>query len=237
MKNKLNKSNEQGFTIIEVLIVLAIAALILLIVFLAIPALQRSQRNNGRTSEATRFSTDLTNFVGSNNGNLPGLECSTPNDLCASTDATSLQSNFGTWHSLALTTTPAVGGTSLYLSTTTSSGGGLLYGMTQTVTAATKTLASSYSTAAQQFDGATVGTLLPNNTITVFNPTYSTSLPNLYIAGNQTDALAVFDGYKCGNGGKTTMTLTVGTSTNIALVYTAENGANKYWNYICVQSQ
>jgi prepilin-type N-terminal cleavage/methylation domain-containing protein len=78
MKKNIKQSNEKGFTIIEVLIVLAIAALILLVVFLAVPGLQRAQRNNGRTSEATRLATAITNFIGNNQGNLPGYTGTTP---------------------------------------------------------------------------------------------------------------------------------------------------------------
>lgn len=62
------KSNEKGFTIIEVLIVLAIAGLIMLIVFLAIPALQRNQRNNARNSEASRIQGLVTECLSNRNG-------------------------------------------------------------------------------------------------------------------------------------------------------------------------
>lgn len=51
----LKKSNQKGFSIIEVLIVLAIAGLIMLIVFLAVPALQRNARNNDYSAEANRY--------------------------------------------------------------------------------------------------------------------------------------------------------------------------------------
>jgi prepilin-type N-terminal cleavage/methylation domain-containing protein len=67
----LSKS-KTGFTIIEVLIVLAIAGLILLVVFLAVPALQRSARNNGRRSDASRISAQVSDFESNQSGSLPG---------------------------------------------------------------------------------------------------------------------------------------------------------------------
>ena len=66
-KNKLQK----GFTIIEVMIVLAIAGLILVVVLIAIPQLQRNQRNQARQSVASRIVTEINNFAGNNNGDLP----------------------------------------------------------------------------------------------------------------------------------------------------------------------
>jgi prepilin-type N-terminal cleavage/methylation domain-containing protein len=63
MLSKLKKSNNEGFTIIEVMIVLAIAALILLIVFLAIPALQRNSRNTQRRSGVANFTGNLNNAI------------------------------------------------------------------------------------------------------------------------------------------------------------------------------
>ena len=64
----LKKSNQKGFSIIEVLIVLAIAGLIMLVVFLAVPALQRNARNNARQSEASVLSTAINDCVTNNNG-------------------------------------------------------------------------------------------------------------------------------------------------------------------------
>src|ERR1700710_2002336 len=71
MLKKLQKSNSEGFTIIEVMIVLAIAGLILLIVFLAVPALQRSSRNTQRKNDASAISGAIANYIGNNNGKLP----------------------------------------------------------------------------------------------------------------------------------------------------------------------
>jgi prepilin-type N-terminal cleavage/methylation domain-containing protein len=73
MLSKLKKSDNKGFTIIEVMIVLAIAGLILLIVFLAVPALQRSSRNTSRKSDAGRVSAAVSDYVSNNQGKLPGL--------------------------------------------------------------------------------------------------------------------------------------------------------------------
>ena len=69
MKKLQNRS--EGFTIIELLIVLAIAALIILIVLIAVPQLQRNQRNTARQSIAGRIVTEVNNYAGNNNGNLP----------------------------------------------------------------------------------------------------------------------------------------------------------------------
>jgi len=71
MLTKLRKSKSEGFTIIEVMIVLAIAALILLIVLLAVPALQRSARNNQRKADVTAVTSEISTFLGNNNGTLP----------------------------------------------------------------------------------------------------------------------------------------------------------------------
>src|ERR1700683_3225791 len=71
MLSKLNKTNNKGFTIIEVMIVLAIAGLILLIVFLAVPALQRSSRNTQRKNDVAQVESSISNYVSNNNGTLP----------------------------------------------------------------------------------------------------------------------------------------------------------------------
>lgn len=68
LANKLK--NQRGFTIIEVLIVLAIAGLIVLILFLAVPPLQRMSRNNGRTSDVSRISAAVNEFVANNQGQV-----------------------------------------------------------------------------------------------------------------------------------------------------------------------
>jgi len=67
----LKKSNQKGFTIIEVLIVLAIAGLIMLIVFLAVPALQRNSRNTQVRNGASAVLSTANEFVANNNGTLP----------------------------------------------------------------------------------------------------------------------------------------------------------------------
>ena len=64
----LKKTNQKGFTIIEVLIVLAIAGLIMLVVFLAVPALQRNSRNNGRQNDATRVASAVSDWTANNQG-------------------------------------------------------------------------------------------------------------------------------------------------------------------------
>lgn len=61
----------KGFTIIEVVLVLAIAGLIFLMVFIALPALQRSQRDTQRRDDMARFSSQLSQYMANNNGNVP----------------------------------------------------------------------------------------------------------------------------------------------------------------------
>lgn len=65
------KSNQRGFTIIEVVLVLAIAGLIFLMVFLALPALQRSQRDTDRKTAASRFMAQIVNYQSNNQGSVP----------------------------------------------------------------------------------------------------------------------------------------------------------------------
>ena len=67
----LKKSNQKGFTIIEVLIVLAIAGLIMLIVFLAVPALQRNSRNTQRKNDASAYMGAVSEWMNNNNGKVP----------------------------------------------------------------------------------------------------------------------------------------------------------------------
>jgi prepilin-type N-terminal cleavage/methylation domain-containing protein len=71
MLNRLKKTNDKGFTIIEVMIVLAIAGLILLIVFLAVPALQRNARNTQRKNDAAGISAAVNEYTNNNNGQAP----------------------------------------------------------------------------------------------------------------------------------------------------------------------
>jgi prepilin-type N-terminal cleavage/methylation domain-containing protein len=71
MLSKLQKSNNKGFTIIEVMIVLAIAGLIILIVLLAIPALQRNGRNTALKNDASAISAGVSEFSSNNDGASP----------------------------------------------------------------------------------------------------------------------------------------------------------------------
>ena len=66
-----NKSQRDGFTIIEVVLVLAIAGLIFLMVFVALPALQRSQRDTQRRDDMARFMSQLSQYQSNNNGKVP----------------------------------------------------------------------------------------------------------------------------------------------------------------------
>jgi prepilin-type N-terminal cleavage/methylation domain-containing protein len=73
MLSKLKKSDNKGFTIIEVMIVLAIAGLILLIVFLAVPALQRNSRNTQRKSDVGRVGSAATSIISNGSGGMASL--------------------------------------------------------------------------------------------------------------------------------------------------------------------
>ncbi len=71
LQNLKKKSQDKGFTIIEVMIVLVIAAVIILIVFLAVPALQRNSRNNQRKNDAGRVSSAITEWKTNHNNASP----------------------------------------------------------------------------------------------------------------------------------------------------------------------
>ncbi|HVI60884.1 MAG TPA: prepilin-type N-terminal cleavage/methylation domain-containing protein [Candidatus Saccharimonadales bacterium] len=71
MLNKIKRSRNDGFTIIEVMIVLAIAALILLIVLLAVPALQRNSRNTAIKNDASAITAAVSEFGSNNEGATP----------------------------------------------------------------------------------------------------------------------------------------------------------------------
>src|ERR1700757_766377 len=64
----------RGFTIIEVVLVLAIAGLIFLMVFIALPALQRGQRDAQRKQDLSRISVQMTNYLSSSRGAIPGSD-------------------------------------------------------------------------------------------------------------------------------------------------------------------
>ena len=70
MSSKL-KTQEKGFTIIEVLIVLAIAGLIVLVVFLAVPALQRNSRNTQRKNDVSGLAGTYQEVINNANGTNP----------------------------------------------------------------------------------------------------------------------------------------------------------------------
>ncbi len=79
MLNKLKKSDNKGFTIIEVMIVLAIAGLIILIVLLAVPALQRNGRNTAIKNDASAITAAVSEFNSNNEGRSPTNPPSTQN--------------------------------------------------------------------------------------------------------------------------------------------------------------
>lgn len=65
------KTNQKGFSIIEVVLVLAIAGLIFLMVFVALPALQRSQRDTGRRNDVGVVVSAVNSYASNNRGALP----------------------------------------------------------------------------------------------------------------------------------------------------------------------
>lgn len=65
------KTNQKGFSIIEVVLVLAIAGLIFLMVFVALPALQRSQRDQGRRSDVGVVAAAINSYSSNSRGKLP----------------------------------------------------------------------------------------------------------------------------------------------------------------------
>lgn len=90
----VRKTNEKGFTIIEVVLVLAIAALIFLMVFIALPALQRSQRDTSRKNDVGVVSSAVVSFSSNNKGAAPATAA----------DITSyVQNNLGDNRTLTLT--------------------------------------------------------------------------------------------------------------------------------------
>lgn len=78
MLNNLKKSDNKGFTIIEVMIVLAIAGLIILIVLLAVPALQRNARNTAIKNDASAVTGAISEFRSNNEGANPNRAANVP---------------------------------------------------------------------------------------------------------------------------------------------------------------
>lgn len=113
MLNKLKKSDNKGFTIIEVMIVLAIAGLIILIVLLAVPALQRNGRNTAIKNDASAVAGGISEFTSNNEGVGPTTLASTSGVVAISgvapTTATSAKVQGGTTVNNAGTVNPVVG--------------------------------------------------------------------------------------------------------------------------------
>jgi len=65
------KNRERGFTLIEIVLVLAIAGLILLIVFLAVSGAEKARRDTQRKQDAGRMSSEIENYAGNTNGQIP----------------------------------------------------------------------------------------------------------------------------------------------------------------------
>jgi prepilin-type N-terminal cleavage/methylation domain-containing protein len=70
-KETTQRTQQRGFTIIEVVLVLAIAGLIFLMVFIALPALQASQRDTARKNDVGTVAAAVTSFSGNNRGAFP----------------------------------------------------------------------------------------------------------------------------------------------------------------------
>ncbi|HET7060450.1 MAG TPA: prepilin-type N-terminal cleavage/methylation domain-containing protein [Candidatus Saccharimonadales bacterium] len=96
MISKLQKRNNEGFTIIEVMIVLAIAALILLIVLLAVPALQRNSRNTTIKNDASSVAGGINTSESDNNGTTPTNVTGTGTVTITNTAPSTIRVNGGT---------------------------------------------------------------------------------------------------------------------------------------------
>lgn len=97
-----NKTNEKGFTIIEVVLVLAIAGLIFLMVFLALPALQRNQRDQQRQGDLGRLISAAQTYKSNNQGKRPAdLGGTGTTNLIGSTYLENFVSPAGTAYTLA----------------------------------------------------------------------------------------------------------------------------------------
>lgn len=83
MVRPVHKSNQRGFTIVEVMIVLAIAGLIVLLVFKVIPTLNRSSRNNARRQDVSAILQAVSHYELNNSANYP-------TDVNATLDGTKL---------------------------------------------------------------------------------------------------------------------------------------------------
>jgi prepilin-type N-terminal cleavage/methylation domain-containing protein len=111
MLNKLKKSNNEGFTIIEVMIVLAIAGLILLIVLLAVPALNRNSHNTAIKNDASSLASAVQEYKSNNDGGQPTAISAGPGAVQVTGAAGTAQATaqLGPSTSTSSTQTPAVG--------------------------------------------------------------------------------------------------------------------------------
>ena len=117
MLNKLKKSDNKGFTIIEVMIVLAIAGLIILIVLLAVPALQRNGRNTAIKNDASAIAGGISEFASNNDGIGPNSVASAAtggvvtikNTSAATTAPTAARVQGGTTVAIGTTSVPPLG--------------------------------------------------------------------------------------------------------------------------------
>jgi len=67
----LQKTNNKGFTLIELVIVLAIAALIIAAVLVAVRGAQQSRRDSARRDSASQMGALLEEWEGNHSGNVP----------------------------------------------------------------------------------------------------------------------------------------------------------------------
>lgn len=67
----MKRSNQKGFTLIEVVLVLAIGGLIFLLAFLAFQQVSRNRRDTQRRSDAGRVVAEIQNYRGDANGAVP----------------------------------------------------------------------------------------------------------------------------------------------------------------------
>lgn len=86
------KSQQSGFTILEVLIVLAVGGIILLIVFQAIPTLTRNARNNQRKQDVAAILEAVSHYELNNSGAMPA-DCGGGGGDTECTDSTKVLGN------------------------------------------------------------------------------------------------------------------------------------------------
>lgn len=69
--NKITKSFQDGFTLIEIIVVIAIAGLIMGLVFTSISGSQKARRDQARKTDVNKLAAAVEAYTSNNNGSLP----------------------------------------------------------------------------------------------------------------------------------------------------------------------